>query len=143
MDGRGHPTAPVSHGKATAPDCSPSPIHSSTSSVVAADSVYLLDPLLLFDKSKDVVGPCWVCWEAQKTHERGPRFLAPVAQQKRPAGSSVRVQFLRHDQQVADRMLPPRQHHCAFVAGGMFAERRRTSFDANMISFCDRPCNTA
>ncbi len=130
MDGRGHPTEPVSHGKATAPDRRPSPIHSSTSSVVAETStgsqpIPSISSIRFFcsTTSKDVVGPCWVCWEAQKTDERGPRFLAPVAQQKHPAGSSVGVQFLRHGHQVADWMLPTRQHHRAFVAGGVLAER--------------------
>ena len=91
MDDRGHTTAPVSHGKATAPDRSPSPIHSSTSSVVAETStgsqpIPSISSIRFFcSTTPEIVGAAQ-CWKPKA--ERG----APLM----PSSNSIRQSFHMH-----------------------------------------------
>jgi hypothetical protein len=148
MDRWSHATAPVSFGKATAPECSASPIHSSISSVVA-DTRTGSQPIPSISSTRffrSTIPRTWsppggVGRKAEKADQRGPRLFSPVAEQERSAGGAVRVKFLRDGQQVADGMLPSRQSNGTLIAGRMFPEGhvfRRSVGEGEVGSRADR-----
>ena len=90
---------------------------------LAPDAVEFLNSALFLDDLKNVICPCRIGRQSQIAHQRGPRFVAPIAQQDRPPGAPIGMKFLRNCHQMTHGMFSVWQSHNPLVAGSMFAQR--------------------
>src|ERR1700722_10987247 len=90
---------------------------------LATDGVEFFDSALFLDNLKDVIRPCRIGGQSQETHQRGRRFLTPIAEQDSPPGAPIGMKFLRNRQQMTHGMFSVWHSYNPLVARGVFTQR--------------------